>query len=64
MRTQYLSLEALAATLGLPQKYLRELADQGEIPYLSVSGRMRFNEREVRSALSVISRKTNNDKEG
>jgi hypothetical protein len=55
MKTQYLSLEALAATLNLPQKYIRELAVEGEVPCLSVSGRLRFDEGDVRSALSAIS---------
>ena len=55
MKTQYLSLECLSGTLGLPSKYLRELADEGGIPCLSVSGRLRFDEGDVRRALSVIS---------
>jgi excisionase family DNA binding protein len=57
MFTEYLTLESLAATLHLPQKYLRELTEQGEIPCLFVSRRMRFDEGDVRKALSVLSHK-------
>jgi len=58
MKTQYLSLEALAAVLGLPQNYLRQLAKQKRIPSLKVGGRMRFQESEVREALVKIARNT------
>jgi len=57
MKTQFLSLEVLAATLGLPQAYLRNLAKQGQIPHLDVNGRMRFHEAEVREALSNLSKR-------
>jgi len=54
METQYLSLEALAATLGLPQKYLKDLAKSNEIPCLDVNGRLRFDPNRVRKALDRI----------
>lgn len=54
MNEEYISLEALAATLGLPQTFLRRLADQREIPSLNVNGRLRFDEGEVREALNRI----------
>jgi len=63
MKTQYLSLESLAINLGLPKQYLRDLANKGHIPNLNVKGRLRFSEVEVRSALSVIARKNNPNKE-
>ena len=48
---EYVSLEALAAALGLPRAYLRRLADDGHIPSLNVNGRLRFDESSVRTAL-------------
>ena len=54
MRTQYLSLEALAATLGLPQKYLKDLVQNGKIPCLNVNGRLKFDPDNVRKALDRI----------
>jgi len=61
MTKQYLSLEALAATLGLPQKYIKNLAQQGQIPFLNVNGRKRFCEPEVRDALSELSKGKNEE---
>lgn len=49
--TEFISLEALSVTLGLPRKYLRELSDTGKIPHLNVNGRLRFNAAQVRHAL-------------
>ena len=54
MKTQYLSLERLSAILNLPQSYLRKLAKQKQIPFLDVSGRMRFQEKDVREALTKM----------
>lgn len=56
MKTQYLSLEALSAVLSLPQNYLRQLAEQKQIPMLIVANRMRFQESEVRYALLKMAR--------
>jgi len=53
----FVSLEALAAELGLPQAYLRRLAADGKIPSLNVSGRLRFNPSAVGDALTELSRK-------
>ena len=53
----YCSLEALAATLQLPQGFLRELALQGDIPYLNVRGKLRFNPNEVQKRLDRIASK-------
>jgi excisionase family DNA binding protein len=53
----YLSLEALAATLSLPQTYLRKLAEGGNIPFLNVSGRLRFNPSQVQDALNQLAEK-------
>ena len=63
MKKKYLPLEPLALILGLPQNYLRALADSGKIPSLNVNGRLRFDESEVRSALIQLS-KTESGKEG
>lgn len=63
MKTTYLPLEALAAVLNLPQSYLRKLAKQKRIPLLNVSGRMRFQERDVREALVKIAQNTNSAKD-
>lgn len=54
MKTTYLPLEALASILNLPQSYLRKLAKQKLIPFLDVSGRMRFQESDVREALTKM----------
>jgi excisionase family DNA binding protein len=51
MDTRYISLHALAARLGLPQRFLREQARRGVIPHLCVGGRMRFEEGAVCEAL-------------
>ena len=51
---EYISLDALAASLGLPRTYLRRLATEGTIPVLQVSGRLRFDEKAVREALRVL----------
>jgi excisionase family DNA binding protein len=49
------SLESAAAELGLPQKYLRDLARENKIPYLTVGGRMRLNPAAVADALDRLS---------
>jgi predicted site-specific integrase-resolvase len=48
---EYMPLDALAAALGLPRLYLRRLARMGKIPCLNVTGRLRFDEAQVREAL-------------
>jgi hypothetical protein len=52
----YCSLEALAAILQLPQRFLRELTLAGDIPSLDVNGRLRFNPVEVQTALDLLAR--------
>lgn len=55
MTTDYISLETLAAQIGLPQKYLRDLTASRQIPSLDTgSGRLRFKEKAVRDALAGI----------
>ena len=51
---EYLSLDALAAALGLSRPYLRRLARTGQIPSLNVNGRFRFDELQVREALRQL----------
>lgn len=63
MASEYISLEVLAATLGLPPRYLRSMAIRGEIPHLNVNGRRRFNEDQVRAALERIAERTDERKE-
>ena len=52
--SEYISLDALAVTLGLPKTYLRELTLSRRIPFLDVKGRWRFDEGQVRAALREI----------
>jgi len=52
--SEYLSLDALAAALGLPRSYLRRLTREGSIPALNVNGRPRFDEADVRTALTRL----------
>jgi len=54
MITEYISLECLAATLNLPQNYLRDLVRKQKIPALKVNRRLRFDEAKVRQALAQI----------
>ena len=54
-------MDSLATRLNLPRAYLQELVERGSIPFLSVKGRERFNETEVRAALKKMS--LNNSKE-
>ena len=51
MDARYISLDTLAARLGLPRTFLREQPRLGVIPHLYVGGRMRFEESAVREAL-------------
>ena len=52
--TAYISLESLAATLQLPQKYLKGLIQVSKIPSLDVNGRLRFNLKAVHKALDKL----------
>ena len=40
----FITLDELATRLNLPRCYLRDLVERGEIPYLNVGGRLRFDE--------------------
>ena len=51
----YLSLEALSAMFGLPQTYLKRLADNKAIPFLDVGGRRKFNVEQVAAVLKEFS---------
>lgn len=57
MQFTYVSLEALAAILGLPKPYLKQLMVKGAIPYLNVNGRSRFNPATVQQALAELASK-------
>ena len=54
----YWSLDALASELALPRSYLRELVSRGEIPFLRVRGRLRFDVQAVREALKRVAVQT------
>ena len=54
----YWSLDALASELALPRSYLRELVSRGEIPFLRVRGRLRFDVQAVREALKRLAEQT------
>ena len=56
MSEKFVALDNLAAALGLPRRFLRQLAEQGSIPHLVVGGRLRFDETEVRAALAELAR--------
>ena len=61
MIAEYLPLEALAATVGLPRRYLKDLAGRGDIPALNVNGRLRFDEGAVREALARLANRPPNE---
>ena len=54
----YWSLDGLASELALPRGYLRELVFRGEIPFLCVRGRLRFDVQAVREALKRVAEQT------
>jgi len=47
----YISLDHLSARLGLPRTYLKQLAERRSVPFLRVSGRMKFDPERVKEAL-------------
>lgn len=51
MDDEYISLYVLAARLKLPRRFLRDCARRGDIPSLTIGGRLRFDEMAVRGAL-------------
>lgn len=51
----YITLDLLTTRLNLPRAYLQGLVEQGKLPFLSVRGRCRFSEVEVRAALKEMS---------
>ena len=57
LQNTYVSLEAVAAELGLPKSYLKQLAANKSIPYLNVNGRLRFDGPAVRQALHQLAAK-------
>jgi len=55
----YITLNKLAGQLGLPEEYLKNLAEQNIIPSLKVKNRLRFNPEAVQQALDRIAEKGN-----
>jgi excisionase family DNA binding protein len=60
----YFSQEALAIRLGLPLRFIRQMADQNKIPYLVVGGRRRFNPAAVKAALDQMAEEQTRRKGG
>ncbi len=58
MIVEYIAIDRLSKSLGLPSGFLKGLANKGSIPYLDVNGRKRFNERNVRDALSAMEKES------
>jgi excisionase family DNA binding protein len=54
MNGTYHTLDSLAARLGLPKVFLRDLARRGKIPSLRVGRWQRFDEADVRAALRKL----------
>jgi len=50
----YNPLNVTARLLGLPAPYIKELAQQGKIPFLKIRNRLRFNPEAVQEALDEI----------
>lgn len=57
---QYISLDVLSTKLNLPHPYLNNLAETGQIPFLDVNGRKKFQENSVREALSMVEKRSLN----
>jgi hypothetical protein len=55
--TPYISFDALVATLGLPRRYLRDLADAKRIPFLEIGNRKYFDAGEVVAAIHKLAAK-------
>jgi excisionase family DNA binding protein len=57
----YQSIELLAIELQLPQRYIRQLAEQKKIPFLIIGGRRRFNPIAVKVVLDRLAEVGVND---
>jgi len=55
---EYVSLDHLAGSLGLPKRYLAGLAESGAIPALRAGHRMRFRVDEVSESLRELARRS------
>jgi hypothetical protein len=54
MQTKFVNLNVLSQNLGLPAKYLRQLALSRKIPVLNVNGKLRFDLDAVEHALEKL----------
>ena len=52
----FVSIGSLSSHFNLPERYLKELADKGAIPFLCVNGRRRFSPAAVEKALAKLQR--------
>lgn len=59
----YITIDSLTTRLGLPEKYLLDLADAGKIPALTIKGKRRFREKAVVKALAEIEQLTQEERE-
>ena len=50
----YLPLEPMARRVGVPLRFLRELARAGRVPHLKVGGRLLFSPVQVQLTLAEI----------
>jgi hypothetical protein len=57
----YISLSSLSVRLGLPETYLKNLAKNGDIPYLNIKGRFKFNPDAVQQALDKLAEQGENN---
>jgi hypothetical protein len=60
-KVNFVTLESLSAEFHLPQRYIRDLANQKKIPCLNVGGRLRFNPRAVADVLDKLAAKAVSD---
>ena len=61
---KYITLTSLATSLGLPKKYLEDLAMRGGIPSLRINKRLRFSAPDVRAALTKLATDNRPSKSG
>lgn len=58
---KYINLKSLARQTGLPQHYLKAMAENKEIPSLQIGGRLRFNLVAAKAALDRLAEQGGDD---
>lgn len=61
LNSKFCSLGFISQETGLPQSFIRKLAEENKIPALSVNGRFRFNLEAVKQALANLAAKGNDN---